>query len=168
MSTVGLIMWAGNLSEKKLCLWALVVNALPFLLVSLARHHFHVGQAFTDRYGIFTIIGALLILGTTWQIIADKLPARLSTQVVLPLVILAVMIWGQVHTPSDTSKLYLKLSQEAKYRYNNLRDDEVRAKMSAAAEKNRPFFNQNQPIAAHPFLTNDQALAVYRYLSGLH
>jgi len=106
--TVGLIMWAGNLSEKKLCLFALIVNALPFLLVSLARHHFHVEQAFSDRYGIFTIVGSLLILGTTWQIIADKLPARPSLQVVLPMVILAVMMGGQVHTPSKTSKLLLR------------------------------------------------------------
>ncbi len=166
MITVGLIMWAGNLSEKKLCLWALIVNALPFLLVSLARHHFHVEQALSDRYGIFTIIGSLLILGITWQIIADKLPARLSIQVVLPLVILAVMIWGQVHTTSKTSKLYLKLSHEAKSRYNNLRDDEVRAKISAAGENSKPFFNQNQTIAVHPFLTNGHAISSYRYLSG--
>jgi len=167
MSMVGLIMWAGNLSEKKLCLWAIIVNALPFLLVSLARHHFHFEQAFSDRYGIFTIIGALFILGATWQIIADKLPARLSTQVVLPLIILAVMTWGQVHTPSKTSRLYLKLSQEAKFRYDNLRDDEVRAKLSVAAEKNRLFFNQNQPIAVHPFLNNGHAVAIYEYLSEL-
>jgi hypothetical protein len=167
ISTVGLIMWAGNLSEKKLCLWALVVNALPFLLVSLARHHFHFGQAFSDRYGIFTIIGALLISGTTWQIIADKLPARLSTQVVLPLVILAVMIWGQVHTIPKTSRIYIELSHEAKSRYDNLRDDEVRAKLSVVAEKNRLFFNQNQPTPVHPFLNNGHAVSIYKYLSGL-
>jgi len=167
MSMVGLIMWAGNLSEKKLCLWALLVNALPFLLVSLARHHFHFGQAFSDRYGIFTIIGALFIIGTTWQIIADKLPARLSTQVVLPLVILAVMIWGQVHTIPKTSRIYLELSHEAKSRYNNLRDDEVRAKLSVAAENNRLFFNQNQPIPVHPFLNNGHAVSIYKYLSEL-
>ena len=167
MSTVGLIMWAGNRSEKKLCLWAIIVNALPFSLVSLARHHFHFDQAFSDRYGIFTIIGALFILGATWQIIADKLPERLSTQVVLPLVILAAMTWGQVRTLSNTGRLYVKLSQEAKFRYDNLRDDEVRAKLSVAAEKNRLFFNQNQPIAVHPFLNNGHAVAIYEYLSEL-
>jgi hypothetical protein len=167
LSTVGLIMWGGNLSEKKLCLWAIIVNALPFLLVSLARHHFHFDQAFSDRYGIFTIIGALFILGSTWQIIADKLPERLSTQVVLPLVILAIMTWGQVHTLSNTGRLYVKLSREAKFRYDNLRDDEVRAKLSVATEKNRLFFNQNQPIAVHPFLNNGHAVAIYEYLSQL-
>lgn len=167
LSTVGLIMWAGNLSEKKLCLWAIIVNALPFSLVSLARHHFHFEQAFSYRYGIFTIIGALFILGATWQIIADKLPGRLSTQVVLPMAILAVMTWGQVHTLSSTSRLYLKLSQEAKLRYDNLRDDEVRAKLSGAAEKNRLFFNQNQPLPVHPFLNNGAAVRIYNYLSGL-
>jgi hypothetical protein len=160
-------MWAGNLSGKKLCLWAIIVNALPFSLVSLARHHFHFGQAFSDRYGIFTIIGALFILGATWQIIADKLPARLSTQVVLPLVILAVMTWGQVHTLSKIGRLYVKLSQEAQFRYNYLRDDEVRAKISTAAEKNRLFFNQNQPIPVHSFLNNGAAVMIYNYLSGL-
>jgi hypothetical protein len=167
VSTVGLIMWAGNRSEKKLCLWALIVNALPFSLVSLARHHFHFEQAFSDRYGIFTIIGALFIIGTTWQIIADKLPARRSLQVVLPLVILAAMTWAQVHTQPGISRLYVKLSQEAKFRYNYLRDDEVRAKVSTAAEKNKLFFNQNQPTAVHPFLNNGHAVAIYNYLSGL-
>jgi hypothetical protein len=167
LSTVGLIMRAGNLSGKKLCLWAILVNALPFSLVSLARHHFHFGQAFTDRYGIFTIIGALFILGATWQILADKLPARRSTHVVLPLVILAAMIWAQVHTQSETSRLYLQLSQEAQFRYNNLRDDAVRAKLSVAAEKDRLFFNQNQPLPVHPFLNNGHAVSIYRYLSGL-
>lgn len=167
LSTVALIMRAGDLAEKKLCLWAILLNALPFSLVSLARHHFHFGQAFSERYGIFTIIGALFIIGTTWQIIADKLPARLSTQVVLPLVILAVMTWGQVHTPSKISRLYVKLSQEAKFRYNNLRDAEMRAKLSAAAEKNKLFFNQNQPLPVHPSLNNGQAVSIHRYLSGL-
>ena len=167
LSTVGLIMWAGNLSEKKLCLWAILVNALPFSLVSLARHHFHFGQAFSDRYGIFTIIGALFILGATWQIIADKLPARLSTHVVLPLVILAAMIGAQVHTLPISNRLYLELSQEAKFRYNNLRDDEVRAKLSGAAEKDRLFFNQNQPLPVHPSLNNGHVVAIYKYLSGL-
>jgi hypothetical protein len=167
LSTVGLIMRAGNPSEKKLCLWAILVNALPFSLVSLARHHFHFGQAFSDRYGIFTIIGALFILGTTWQIIADKLPARLSTHVVLPLVILAAMVWTQVHTLSITTRLYVELSQEAKFRYNNLSDAAVRAKLAGAAEKDRLFFNQNQPIPVHPSLNNGDVVAIYEYLSGL-
>lgn len=167
LSAVGLIMWAGTRSEKKLCLWGILVNALPFLLVSLARHHFLVAQAFSDRYGIFTIIGALFILGAAWQIIAAQLPARLSPHVVLPLAILAVMIWGQVHTLSETGKLYLHLSQEARLRYDYLRDDEVRAKLSTAAENKKLFFNQNQPIAVHPFLNNGHAVAIYEYLSKL-
>jgi hypothetical protein len=167
LSTVGLIMRAGNLSEKKLCLWAILLNALPFSLVSLARHHFHVGQAFSDRYGIFTIIGVLFILGATWQIIADKLPARLSTHVVLPLVILAAMIGVQVHTLPISTRLYVELSQEAKFRYNNLRDDAVRANLSGAAEKDRLFFNQNQPFPVHPLLNNGHAVSIYHYLSGL-
>jgi len=167
LSTVGLIMRAGNRSEIKLCLWAILVNALPFSLVSLTRHHFHLGQAFSDRYGIFTIIGALFILGATWQIIADKLPGRLSTHVVLPLVILAAMIGVQVHTLPISTRLYLELSQEAKFRYNNLRDDGVRAKLSGAAEKDRLFFNQNQPLPVHPSLNNGHVVAIYEYLSGL-
>jgi hypothetical protein len=167
VSSVGLIMRAGNLAGKKLCLWALLLNALPFSLVSLARHHFHVGQAFSDRYGIFTIIGVLFILGTTWQIIAAKLPARLSLHVVLPLVIFAAMIGAQVHTLPISTRLYLELSQEAKWRYSNLSDAAVRAKLSGAADKDRLFFNQNQPFPVHPALNNAQAVAIYQYLSGL-
>jgi hypothetical protein len=167
LSAFGLIMRAGNPSEKKLCLWAILLNALPFSLVSLARHHFHFGQAFTDRYGIFTIIGALFIIGITWQIIAEKLPARLSLQVVLPLAILAAMIGAQVHTLPISTRLYVALGQEAKYRYNNLRDDAVRAKLSAAAEKNKLFFDQNQPLPVHPMLNNGDAVMIYHYLSGL-
>jgi hypothetical protein len=167
LSTVGLIMRAGNPSEKKLCLWAILLNALPFSLVSLARHHFYFGQSFTDRYGIFTIIGALFILGTTWQILAAKLPARLSPHVVLPLVILAAMIGAQVHSLPITTRLYVELSQEARFRYNKLRDAAVRAKLSGAAEKDRLFFNQNQPLPVHPSLNNGQAVTIYQYLSGL-
>jgi hypothetical protein len=167
LSAVGLIMRAGNLAEKKLCLWAILLNALPFSLVSLARHHFHVGQAFTDRYAVFTIIGALFILGASWQIIAAKLPARRSTRVVLPLVMLAAMIGAQVHTLPISTRLYVELSQEAKLRYSKLSEAAVRAKLSGAAEKDRLFFNQNQPFPVHPSLTNGQAVAIYQYLSGL-
>jgi hypothetical protein len=167
MSTVALIMRAGNLAEKKLCFWAILLNALPFSLVSLARHHFLVGQAFTDRYAIFTIIGALFLLGATWQIIAAKLPARRSTRVILPLAILAAMIGTQVHTLPISTRLYVELSQEAKLRYSNLRDRDVRAQLSGAAEKDRIFFNQNQPFPVHPSLNNGQAVAIYQFLAGL-
>ena len=167
VSSVGLIMRAGTLAEKKLCLWAILLNALPFSLVSLARHHFHFGQAFTDRYAIFTIIGALFIIGTTWQIIAAKLPARLSLQVILPLAILAAMIGAQLHTLPISTKLYSELSHEAKFRYGKLGNAAVRAKLSAAAAKNKLFFDQNQPLPIHPSLTNGQAVTIYEYLSGL-
>lgn len=167
LSLVALILGAGNPAEKKLCLWALVVNALPFSLVSLARHHFHFEQAFSDRYGIFTLIGALFLIGAAWQILAARLPARPGAQVLLPLIILAAMTWGQVHTLSATGRLYLKLSREARTRYDTLSDAAVRTKLSAAAEEHRLFFNQNQPIPVHPFLNNGHAVAIYEYLEGL-
>jgi hypothetical protein len=43
----------------------------------------------------------------------------------------------------------------------------VRAKISGAAEKDKLFFNQNQPLPVHPFLNNGNAVSIYNYLSGL-
>jgi hypothetical protein len=77
------------------------------------------------------------------------------------------MIGVQVHTLSISNGLYVELSQEAKLRYTKLSDAALRAKLSGAAEKDKLFFNQNQPLPVHPSLNNGQAVSIHQYLSGL-
>src|SRR4030043_321642 len=75
------VVWGwGGPPDKRLVLWALLANVLPFVLVSLTRYQRSVNQAFVARYGIFTLIGALILLGTAWRLLSDRLPRNLAPQ----------------------------------------------------------------------------------------
>ena len=88
------IIWLwGEKADKRLALWALAANVLPFFLVSLTRYQRSVSQAFVARYDVFTLIGALLLIGIAWRLLAARMPSRRWTGA-LGGVILAVMVWG--------------------------------------------------------------------------
>lgn len=161
--TVALIMRAGKSSERKLCLWALTINALPLLLVAVGRSRFTIAQAFTERYGIFTLIGSLLVVGIAWQILSRKLPQRLGVKLLLPFGMLVLMLWGQFHSTPDITKIYLELSKESKTLYSKLGDEKTRDRLSTPKMRNQLFFTQ---VNVNPFLTNGEALSLYRFLSG--
>ena len=107
------VIWAlGTPGERRLGFWALLFNALPFLMVSLGRYMFAYDYAFTARYVFFTLVGAMLLAGLTWTILARRLPAG-NCQRVLAFGTLAVMITGQILTMPFWQKGYLNMSRQA-------------------------------------------------------
>ncbi len=94
--------WGGK-ADKRLALWAVSVNVLPFFLVSLTRYQRSVSQAFVPRYDIFTLVGALLLIGIAWRLLAARLPSRRWAGA-LGGVLLAVMVGGPARQPADLDR----------------------------------------------------------------
>jgi hypothetical protein len=150
--------WGGP-GDKHLAVWALLLNLLPFFLISLTRYERAVDQAYVARYGIFTLIGALLLVGTAWRLVAPKIPRRRWAQALAGFM-LAVMVAGQLASlPLWTAK-YLKISQAARKCYTVLnRDGGAGGRLTAAD------FAKFCPTA-HPTITAAQAQAIQRLLGG--
>jgi hypothetical protein len=150
----------GERTDKGLALWALSANFLPFFLVSLTRYQRSVSQAFVARYDIFTLIGALLLIGTAWRLVAARMPARRFAQV-LGGVVLAVMAAGQFFSLPIWSAQYLEMSRLARKCYGEL---------GRGASVSQPLtpeeFHKFCPDA-HPSITPGQARAVRRLLGGV-
>jgi len=102
----------GTPVERRLGLWAGLLNALPFLMVSLGRYTFTYDYAFTARYVFFTLVGAMVLVGVTWTILARRLPAG-NFRRRLACGIMAVMISGQIFTMACWQKGYLHMSRKA-------------------------------------------------------
>jgi hypothetical protein len=151
--------WGGS-GDRRLVLWALVANALPFLLVSLTRYQRSLDQAFVARYGIFTLIGALILVGTAWRLLNDRMPRNLGFQL-CALGLLAIMVSGQVFSLPRWRDKYLEMSRAARTCYLKL-NREPEAAAVIPAEEYRKFCP-----TAHPALTRDQAAAIRRFLNGL-
>jgi hypothetical protein len=108
-----LVIWVmGTPLERRLGLWALLLNALPFLMVSLGRYMFAYNYAFMARYVFFTLVGAMLLVGITWTILSRRLPAG-NFRRLLAFGIIAVMIAGQIFTMPFWQKGYLHMSRKA-------------------------------------------------------
>ena len=108
-----LVIWVmGTPLERRLGLWALLLNALPFLMVSLGRYMFAYDYAFTARYVFFTLVGAMLLMGITWTILSRRVPAG-NFRRRLAFGIIAVMISGQIFTMPFWQKGYLHMSRQA-------------------------------------------------------
>ena len=108
-----LVIWVmGTPLERRLGLWALLLNALPFLMVSLGRYMFAYDYAFTARYVFFTLVGAMLLVGITWTILSRRVPAG-NFRRLLAFGIIAVMISGQIFTMPFWQKGYLHMSRKA-------------------------------------------------------
>jgi hypothetical protein len=149
----------GERTDKRLALWALLANILPFFLVSLTRYQRSVSQAFVARYDIFTLIGALLLVGIAWRLLAARLPSRPWANA-LGGAILAVMVCGQLFSlPLWTAK-YLEMSRLARKCYVVLNQGPP-ASQAITAEEYRKFCPD-----AHPTITPDQARAIRRLLGG--
>ena len=76
-------------------------------------------QAFVARYDIFTLIGALLLVGTAWRLLAARMQSRRWAQV-LGGGILAVMVAGQLRSLPIWSAQYLEMSRLARKCYVEL------------------------------------------------
>ena len=153
------VIWtAGGAPERRLSLWALLLNALPFLLISLTRYQRSVNQAFVARYGIFTLIGALILAGTAWRLQAARLPQKLWFKL-MTLGLLTVMVSGQIFSLPLWQQKYLDMSRAASTCYLKLNFEGEFT--GPAAEK---LFQQFCPTA-HPSLTRSQAVAIRQFLS---
>jgi hypothetical protein len=150
--------WGGSV-DKRLALWALLLNLLPFFLVSLTRYQRHVSQAYVARYGIFTLIGALLLVGTAWSLLTPRISQKRWAGA-LAGVVLAVMVAGQIFSlPLWTAK-YLEISRAAQKCYGVLnRDDDIGETLTLED------FQKFCP-GAHPTITAGQAQAIQRLLKG--
>ena len=150
----------GARTDQRLALWALLANLLPFFLVSLTRYQRSVSQAFVARYDIFTLMGALLLVGIAWRLLAARLPSR-RWATVLAGVILAVMVCGQFFSlPLWTAK-YLEMSRLARKCYVVLNHG-TPGSQSIPAEEYRKFCPD-----AYPSITPGQARAIRRLLGGV-
>lgn len=153
------VIWRwGDMGEKRLGLWALVLNASPFVLVSLARYQRSVNQAFAPRYAVFTLIGALVLLGTAWSILQRRLGPGLAARL-LPLGVLALMVGGQLLGLSHWDRLYGNMGLAARDFYRHV-DEPGAATRESAGEVIPPQFWY--PERLH--LTVGQALAIRRFL----
>ena len=158
-SVAAIWLWGGK-ADKRLALWALSANVLPFFLVSLTRYQRSVSQAFVARYDIFTLIGALLLIGTAWRLVAARLPSRRWAGA-LGGVILAVMVWGQFAALPIWTAKFLEMSRLAKKCYVVL-NQEPPAPTSITPEEFRKFCPD-----AYPTITPKQARAIRRLLGGV-
>jgi hypothetical protein len=150
----------GERTDQRLALWALLANVLPFFLVSLTRYQRSVSQAFVARYDIFTLIGALLLVGIAWRLLAARLPSPRWTKA-LAGVILAVMVCGQLFSlPLWTAK-YLEMSRLARKCYVVLNHGNS-TEQSITPDEYRKFCPD-----AHPSITPGQARAIRRLLGGV-
>lgn len=154
---LGIIWRLGNSREKKLAVWALLVNALPFVLVSLARYKLGVFQGGSHRYGVFTLLGALLLFGTALKVLSRNLPNSFHLRSIVPLLLLGVMIFGQFAATPGVRDLYAKMSGDARQRYDALPSD--RRTLAGYPVPEGLFCG-----GVHPFLKNSQAKAIKDYL----
>ncbi|MGA9755252.1 MAG: hypothetical protein WBV23_08915 [Desulfobaccales bacterium] len=154
---LALIWLAGNQRQRRWLLWILLLNLLPFVLLSLTRYQKSFNQAFVARYGIFTLIGALLLLGTAWSLIAPRIPARPWGRILLG-GLLACMLAGQLLSLPRWQKKYREISRWSEQCYR---------------EFNRPEGGTDFPVeafgkfcpGAYPQLTRSQMQAIHRFLT---
>jgi hypothetical protein len=156
----GAVCWWGASRERRLGLWLVLLNLLPLLLVSLVRYQKSPDQAFVPRYAEYTLMGALLLVGTAWVILSRKLPPRPWAQTLLPLGFLAVLVLGQVNSLPLWQQKYLEMSRASRNFYEDLARPGAGPGLPPGAEARKflPWDYQN--------LTRSQALAVRRFLRG--
>lgn len=151
---LGLIGFKGNPREKRLCLWILAANLLPFLLVSLARHQIALSQAATARYGVFTLMGALLLAGVAWQVFLRSLSGH-PRAALLSLPLLALILFGQFSSLVSRQKIYQERGALTLAGYRQLPP----GKDLSPVEARKRFIPED-----HPFITLGQALAIREFL----
>ncbi|MEW6387007.1 MAG: hypothetical protein AB1491_05760 [Thermodesulfobacteriota bacterium] len=157
---LGVIGRWGEVQERRLALWAFTLNALPFILTSLIRYQRSLDQAFVPRYAVFTLMGALILLGTTWLILYRRRPQGLVSRV-LPLVLVLIMVAGQFLSLPAWRQEYVGMSQ-ASLRYYQTFPKTVPPGPSSPDQAGQSFMQ-----ARHPGLTLKQKWAIRRFLSGL-
>lgn len=111
-SCVMVIWLKGTSLERRMAIWALLLNALPFFMVSLGRYSFTFDYAFTARYVFFTLLGAIILLCTTWTVLKRNISTKFMQRLVAGGVIF-VIISGQIVSMPFWQKGYLMLNHVA-------------------------------------------------------
>ena len=158
--SLGVIWFWGEPQEKRLGLWALILNGLPFFLVSLARYQRGVNQAFAPRYAVYSLMGALILWGTAWAIAKRRLRPGLVLRFV-PLVVLAAMVAGQAFSMHHWEELYGGMSRASREFYQGL-EVSGRPVSRTPGELVPPKFWYPERI----HLTWGQAVAIRRFLTA--
>lgn len=159
-ASLGTLWLSGGPPERRLGLWALLFNILPIVLISLTRYQRSVNQAFVARYGIFTLIGALLLLGTAFSLLAARLSQRRWFKLAA-LGLFLFLVSGQFASLPIWRAKYLDMSRAATVCYQMLYSRENFPEVAA-----KELFRQFCPTA-HPNITPNQAIAIHRFLRGL-
>ncbi len=155
---LAVIWFKGEARERRLALWALLFNALPFLLISLARYQRPAGQAFVARYGVFTLVGALLLVGTAWSILARRFSGDRRFKA-LSLGLLAWFFLAQVLSLPLWRAHYLEAGRASVLVYQQLGRG-----TSQAAIPPEIFAKFCPPL--HPSLSGPQVEAIRRFLEA--
>lgn len=153
-----IIIFKGKPEEKGLALWALLLNALPMLLVALARHQMPLQQAGSERYGVLTLVGALFLVGIAWTILARTVTYRPAQHSLLALGVLTAIILSQLLPSPDVLIPYREWNRQSIKRYSALKAQGFRA----TPEEAQALFLPGD----HPWLTWGQAIAIHRYLEA--
>jgi hypothetical protein len=156
--SLGVVWRWGGAPDRRLVLWALAANVLPFVLVSLTRYQRSVNQAFVARYGIFTLIGALILVGTAWRLLNDRMPRNLWFHL-LTLALLVVVAYGQIFSLPRWREKYLEMSRAAWTCYQKLNHEPEAG--AIPVEEYRKFCP-----TAYPTLSRSQVAAIRRFLHG--
>jgi hypothetical protein len=153
------IIWRwGSPAERRLALWALAANALPFVLISLTRYQRSLTQAFVARYGIFTLLGALLLAGAAWRLAAARLtpPWRRA----LGLGLMGAVLAGQFLSLPLWESKYREMSRAARYGYETLGRPDLPPQSAPPVE-----FQKFCPTA-FPSLSPAQVQAIRQFFRG--
>ncbi len=145
----------GDPWHKRVGLFALLLNLLPFVLISLARHQRSITQVFVARYGIFTLMGVGLLLAAVWHLayLRQRQNPWLRAGTCL---LLAAFLVGQWAALPLWQQKYLEMSRAAALCYERL---------AASPPESLPpeQFAKFCPTA-HPRLTPEQVRAVRGFL----
>ncbi len=151
----GIIIFKGKREEKLLALWALLLNALPMLLVAMGRHQMSLTWAGSERYAVLTLVGAIFLVGIVWKILARTLTFRPVPQTLLAVGVLTVVIAGQLLPSPAILIVYRNHNRRTMNCYNDLKAQ----KFLSAPEEDKMLFCPE----AHPFLTRGQAIEIQRF-----
>lgn len=147
----------GSVSDRKWLCWALLFNALPFVLVSFTRYHRSPQQAFVSRYAVFTLIGALILAGTAWRVVSARLPRSIWHRI-FPVCVLGILLVNQLISHRPWKRDFLECSRAARDFY------EGRQVVQADPVLRRPA-DQFWLPDHHP-LTPADAARIRRFLEG--
>jgi hypothetical protein len=149
----------GDSRERRWGLWLLLLNALPFVLVSLTRYSKAIDQAYVARYGVFTVIGALLLTGTAWNILSARFSWSMRREGLAAFCLLGLMFAGQMAGLHKWREKYREISRESETCYRELSRDPPGIISPESFRKFCP--------GAYSSLTASQVQAIHRFLSGL-